>query len=250
MQIKHVAWIGFTPRWPLQHERNLPIGDRMLRQIVENDERIHSIIHEPLAHGRPGEWCQVLVGSGVRRWCRDDRRIWHGAFLFENRERARYVGIFLTDRDVDAIERPIIVVALILSSLVQARLADDGIDGDRTFASRAVADNQLALSAANRNHRINRHDASLHRLIHAAASDDARRNFFKRIKRVSLDWTFSIQWLAQGVNNTPEQCFADWNLQWFPCLSCLVAFRDLCGFAQQNSAHCSFFEVQCETEYC
>src|SRR5438093_6310395 len=198
MQIKHVAWIGFTTRWPRQHERNLPIGDRMLRQIVENDERIHSIIHEPLAYGRPGEWCQVLVGSGVRRWCRDDRRIWHGAFLFENRENARYIGIFLTDRDVDAIERPIIVVALILSSLVQARLADDGIDGDRTFASRAVADNQLALSATDGNHRVDCHDAGLHRLIHATASDHARCNLFKRIERVSLYWAFAIQRLAQS----------------------------------------------------
>src|SRR5207247_2029746 len=105
--------------------------------------------------------------------------------------------------------------ALVLGRLVQTRLAYDRVDGDRTFASRAVADNQLALSATDGNHRVDCHDSCLHRLIHAAALDDARRNFLKRIKRVSLDWAFPIQRLAQGVNNTPEQCLADWNLQQF-----------------------------------
>jgi len=57
-------WIGFTrPAWAASAQAKPAIRDRMLRQIVENNERIHSIVHEPFAQSRAGEWCQVLVGQ-------------------------------------------------------------------------------------------------------------------------------------------------------------------------------------------
>ena len=77
--------------------------------------------------------------------------------------RARDVRLLLADRDVDA-NRADGSPALPSFGLVDARLVDDRVDGDGRLAGGAVADDQLALAAADRNHRVDRHDAGLHRL--------------------------------------------------------------------------------------
>ena len=68
----------------------------------------------------------------------------------------------LADRDVDADD-------------ALALLVDDRVDGDGGLAGAAVADDQLALAAADRDHRVDRLDARLQRLLHRLADDDARR---------------------------------------------------------------------------
>ena len=49
---------------------------------------------------------------------------------------------FLSDRDVNALD-------------IRSFLIDDGIECDRSLAGLPVTDDQLALPAADRNHRIN-----------------------------------------------------------------------------------------------
>ena len=88
MQIENVARIRFASRRALQHERDLAISDGVLGKIVINDERVHAVIHEPLAHRRTGERREILIGRGVGSGARDDRRVRHRAFFFENGERA------------------------------------------------------------------------------------------------------------------------------------------------------------------
>src|SRR6266498_5308407 len=56
VQIKNVARVSFAARRTSQHERDLPIRDRMLRQIVVNNKRVHAVIHEPFAHGSARKW--------------------------------------------------------------------------------------------------------------------------------------------------------------------------------------------------
>src|SRR5207253_7554842 len=87
------------------------------------------------------------------------------------------VGILLTDRDINAIKRPIIFVAFVLRGFVQTRLTDDGVERDRRFSRRAVAYDQFPLTAADRNHRVDGHDACLDGLANTAALDHTRRNF-------------------------------------------------------------------------
>ena len=249
VQIKDVARIRFASGRPLQDERDLAISDGVLRQIVINDERIHAVIHEPLAHGRAGERREILVRRAIGSRRGNDRRVGHRAFLFQNGEGARDIGIFLTDRDVNAIERPIILQLPVLRRLVQTRLADDGVDRDRRFAGRAIADDQLALAATDRNHRVDRHDAGLHRLADALALDDAGRDFFQRIKRLRFDRALAIERLAERVHDAAEQapcrpapgeaCRSFW-LRRLP--------MTLRGIAEQNRADFGFFEVERETE--
>ena len=136
----------------------------MLGQIVVDDQRVHAVVHEPLAHRRAGKRRQVLVGGRIGRRRRDDDGVGHRAGFFEHRDDPRDRGLLLADRDVDAVERTIVLVAGRFGRFVQPRLADDRVDADGRLAGRAVADDQLALAAADRNHRVDRHDAGLHRL--------------------------------------------------------------------------------------
>ena len=73
----------------------------------------------------------------------------------------------LADRDVDADD-------------AAALLVDDGVDGDGALAGLAVADDQLALAAADRDHRVNGLDAGLHRRVHVLAVDHAGRDALHR----------------------------------------------------------------------
>ncbi len=68
----------------------------------------------------------------------------------------------LADRHVDADQVAVLVV-------------DDRVDRDRGLAGLAVADDQLALTAADRDHRVDRLEAGEHRLLDRLALDDARR---------------------------------------------------------------------------
>ena len=165
----------------------------------------------------------------------------------EYRERARHVGIFLTDRDVDTVKRPIILIALVLSCLVQTGLADDRVDGDGSFAGCAIADDQLALAATDRNHRVNGHEAGLHRLIDAAALDDARCNCFQRIKCFGFDRSLVIERLAECVYHTAQKRLADGNRQESASCFSFVAFGNQRVVAHQNGAHFSFFKIERET---
>ena len=66
----------------------------------------------------------------------------------------------LADRDVHRDDAGVLVV-------------DDRVDRDRRLAGLAVADDQLSLAAADRDHRVDRLQAGLHRFVDGLALDDA-----------------------------------------------------------------------------
>src|SRR4029453_11949328 len=99
-----------------------------------------------------------------------DDRIVHRAILFERADDLGDRRALLPDRDVDAVE----LLALI-ARLVDLALVDEGVDRDRRLAGLAVADDQLALAAADRHQRVERLQTGLHRFVHRLARDDAGR---------------------------------------------------------------------------
>src|SRR5207244_8596688 len=62
----------------------------------------------------------------------------------------------------------------------RAFLIDDRVDRDGGFAGLAVADDQLALTAADRDHRVDRFVAGLHRLRNRFPPDHARCDLLDR----------------------------------------------------------------------
>src|SRR3546814_2160976 len=54
VKIEDVARIGFAARRAAEQQRHLAIGDRLLRQIVIDNDGVHAVVAEKLAHGAAG----------------------------------------------------------------------------------------------------------------------------------------------------------------------------------------------------
>ena len=216
----------------------------MLGQIVVNDQRVHAVIHEPFAHRRAGKGRQILAGRGVGGGRREDDRVWHRPGLVEHRDQAGDCGLLLADGHVDAVERAVVLVAARLGLAVQARLADDRVDADRRLAGRSVADDQLPLAAADRDHRVDGHDAGLHRLADRPPPHDPRRDLFHRIREVARDRAFAVDRLAEHVDHPSEQTFADRHLQQFAGGADFAAFLQARVVAEDDDADLGLFEAQ------
>src|SRR3546814_6816501 len=95
------------------------------------------------SHGDARVRGEILERSGFRSGRGDDDRIFHRAIFFELLHDLRDGRALLADGDVDAVE----LLALIVAR-VDALLVDEGVDGYGGLAGLAVADDQLALAAA------------------------------------------------------------------------------------------------------
>ena len=166
VQVEHVARIGFAARRAAQQQRHLAIGDRLLGQIVVDDQRVHAVVAEVLAHRAAGERREELHRRGVGGGGGDDDRIFQRAVLFEHLDELRDGRALLADGDIDAIELGVLVVAV-----VEGLLVEDRVERDRGLAGLAVADDQLALAAADRDQRVDRLEAGRHRLVHAICAE-------------------------------------------------------------------------------
>ena len=76
------------------------------------------------------------------------------------------------------------------------------------FPGLPVADDQLALSAADRNHRVDGFDSSLQRFAHWLAIDHARRNSLQVIALLGGDRPFAVERHAQRIHHAPHQRLA------------------------------------------
>ena len=244
VQVEHIAGIGFATGGPLQHERYLPVGHRVLGEVVIDDQRVHAVVHEPLAHRRTGKRHEVLVGSRVGGRRGHDDGVRHGASFFERCNHSGNGGLLLTDRHVDAVERAVRMVAGRLGRLVQLRLADHRVQTDGRLAGRAVADDQFALAPANGNHRVDRHDARLHRLVDRPPTADAGRDLLNRIGRVTPDRTFAVYGLPKHVHDPPQQALAHRHLQELAGGASFVTFLEVGVIAKDDHADFGLFEIQ------
>src|SRR5439155_23714152 len=164
--------------------------------------------------------------------------------LFEHGDEAGDGGLLLSDGDVDAVERTIVLVAGRFRVAVQASLTDDRIDTDRRLAGGAIADDQLALPAPDRNHRVDRHDAGLHRLTDRTAPHDSRRDFFHWIRTVARDRALAVDRLSQRIHDAPEEPFANGHLQQPAGAAHLVALFQPCVVAEDDDTHFGLVEAQ------
>ena len=157
MQVEDVARVGLAARRPAQQQRHLAVGLGLLGQVVVDDEGVLAVVHPVLAHGAPGVGGQVLERGRVGGAGQDDHGVLEGAVALEGGDGLGDRGLLLADGDVDALHP-------------QALLVEDGVDGDGGLARLAVADDQLALAAADRGHGVDGLDARLQRLGHRLAA--------------------------------------------------------------------------------
>ena len=149
--VEHVARVGLTSRRTTHEERQLAVGRGLFGEIVINDQRMLAFVHEIFGHRRArvrGDVLERGCGGGAGH---DHGRVVHGAVLSQRVDGHGDRRILLADGDVKALHAAVLLV-------------DDRVDADRRFAGLAVANNQLALAAADRRHRVDRLDAGLERL--------------------------------------------------------------------------------------
>ena len=83
-------------------------------------------------------------------------------------------------------------------------LVDDRIDSNSGLACLAIADDQLALATANRDHGINRGDPGLHRLMHRLALDNSRRHRFDQTGFGGCDRPLAVNRLTQRIHHPTQ----------------------------------------------
>src|SRR5262249_6215632 len=143
--------------------------------------------------------------------------------------------LLLADDDVDADE-------------TLALLVDDRVEGDGRLSSLAVADDQLALAAADRDHGVDGLDAGLDRLLDGLPVDDARSDARGRLELGGVDRALVVDRTAEGVHDAPDQRGTDGNLDDAPRPADFLSFPDLLRLAEEHDADLVLFEVQGEAE--
>ena len=166
----------------------------------------------------------------------DDDRVAHRVGFFERAHDLRDGRLLLADRVVDADDAGVLLI-------------EDRVDRDGGLAGLAVADDQLALAAADRHHRVDRLQAGLQRLLHRLAIDDAGREALDRRELLRDDRTLAVDRLAERVDDAAEQLVADRHRDDAAGPLDQVAFLDLLELAEQHGADALLFEVQRDAEH-
>jgi hypothetical protein len=120
------------------------------------------------------------------------------------------------------------------------------VDRDRRLAGLAVADDELALAAADRDHRVDRLDAGLQRLVHRLARDHARGLELGGPRVVGVDLALAVERIAERVDDPAQQRVADRGLQQSAVAPDRVTLDDPLPRAEQHGADVVGLEVQRE----
>src|SRR6202012_4926481 len=99
-----------------------------------------------------------------------------------------------------------------IAGSVDALLVDDGVDDHRGLAGLAVADDQLPLAAADRDQRVDRFQAGLHRLVHRLSRDDTGGLDLDAAALLGVDRALAVDRVAETVDHAAEQAGPDGDL--------------------------------------
>ena len=242
VEIEYIAGISLAAGGAAKNKRHLTISDSLLGKVVVNYEGVHTAVTEEFADCGAGERSKVLQGSrlGGRGAYHDGVR--HCAGFFERIHDARHGRCFLADGNVDAIYR--------VAVFVTGFLVDNGVDSNGRFTRLAVADNQLALSAADRYHRVDGFKTRLERLTHGLAVDNARCLAVERHQELFAGYgCAAVERLAERVDDAAEHIFIYLNGGNAACALHALAFLDTLGGSHEHYADVVFFQVHGNTHH-
>ena len=228
---EHVTREGLTARRAAQQQRELPVRVGVLREVVVDDERVLAAVEEVLAHRGAGERRHpldrrcLLCGSG------DDDRVVHCALVAELLVHLRNRRGLLADCNVDADD-------------VAALLVDDRVDRDGRLARAAVADDQLPLAAADRDHRVDRLETRLERLRHGLPLDHARSLELEGSPLGGLDRTLAVERVPERVDDAAEHSLADRDAHDLSGATDGLALLDELPLPEERNADVVLFQVE------
>src|SRR5215813_3238417 len=239
MQIEHVAGIGLAAGRTAQQQRHLPVRDRLFREVVVDDHRVHTAIAEIFAHGAAGKRREVLHRRRVGSRRRDHDRIVERAIFLQHLGELNHGGALLADGHIDAVE-----LDLFVAGGVERFLIEDGVEGNRGLAGLAIANDQLALAAADGDQCVDGLEAGSHRLRHGFARDDARRLDVNAPTLLGIDRPLAVDRIAERVDHAAEQGLADGYLDDGARALDRLPFLDLAVLAEDDDADVVDLEIE------
>ena len=194
-------------------------------------ERVLALVAEVLADGAAGVGRDVEEGRGLAGGGGDHDGVVHGPEVLERLHHLGHRRPLLADGDVDADD-------------VLALLVDDRVEGDRGLAGLAVADDQLALAAADGHHAVDGLDAGLQRLAHRLAVHDAGGDDLHGVELRGGHRALAVDGLAERVHDAADHGVAHGHGHDAAGALDLVAFLDLGVLAHEHDADRVLLEVQ------
>ncbi len=131
-----------------------------------------------------------------------------------------------------------------LGVILELALGDDAVDRHRGLAGLAVADDQLALTSADRGHRVDRFDARLERLVDALSFDDPWGLELNGAEVFGLDGIAAVDGLAEGVHDAADEGFADGDAGDLLGAFDEIALADQCVAPEEGDADVILFQVE------
>jgi hypothetical protein len=104
MKIENITWIGLSAWWSSQKKGHLSISDGLFREIVIDNQSVHSVISEVLTNSASRIWSQKLEWCGIRSGSSDDTGVRHGTGISKDLDEVSDSGSLLTDSDVNAVK--------------------------------------------------------------------------------------------------------------------------------------------------
>ena len=194
-----------------------------------------AFVHKVFAHRAAGIGSDELQRAGLGSCRRYDDGIVHGAAFLQLGNQIGNCGTLLADGYVNTDN--------ILISLVQ-----DRIDRDGSLTGLTVADDQLTLSASDRDHGVDSLDAGLQRLFNGLAGNDAGRYGLYRPELCRIDRTVAINGLADRVDNTADHSLS--HRHRYDSARALdgLSFTDPLVSTEKHDGNTVFFQVLCHSE--
>ena len=202
----------------------------MLAQIVVDQQNVFSLFHKIFAHRASRVRSDVLERAGFGSGRRYDDRIIHRSVLRKRLHKGGHCRTLLSDSHID-------------TDHVLALLVDDRIQGKCGFSGLAVADDQLTLSSADRDHGVDRLDTGLQRFFDRLPVADSGSRTLHRTELRRLDRPVAVDRLSQSVDDSSDHRIADGDGHDFAGTFYRLAFADLLIVAENNDRNAVLLQV-------
>jgi len=230
--VEDVAGVGLATGRAAEQERQLAVGDGLLREVVVDAEgRLALAVHEVLGHRRAGVGGQVLERGRVAGAGGDDDRVVHRPVLAEDLDEIGGRRLLLGDRDVYANDAGPLLV-------------EDRVDGDGGLAGLAVADDELALAPADGGHGVDGLDPGLQRLVDRLPAGDPGGERLDQPGLAGDDRALVVDRLAERVDDPADHPLAHGDPEELAGGRDGLALVDLRVRAQDDHADGGLFEVE------